>query len=67
MGGTDMKARMTPPLRTFRPMGASKRSMMSGFMIMSPMKPQTTEGMAARSSVTILSTSRRRPPANSLM
>ena len=39
--------------------------MISGFITVSPMKPQTTDGMAASSSMTILSVSFTRGPQNS--
>ncbi len=58
---------MTPELSTLRPTGTSNVSMMSGFMIDRPMKPHTTEGIAASSSTRTFSASRTRPVANSAM
>ena len=40
---------------------------MSGFMMLRPMNPHTTEGMAARSSTSTFSVSRVFPVANSAM
>ena len=58
---------MIPALSTFSPIGTSNRSMMSGFMMASPMNPHTTDGIAASSSTSTLSASRVLPVANSAM
>ena len=47
---TAIRPRMIPALRILRPTGTSNTSMISGFIIDNPMKPQTTEGIAASSS-----------------
>jgi hypothetical protein len=52
MIGTLMSARRTAPLSTFKPTGAWKTVWMRGFITEMPMKPHTTEGMAAKSSMT---------------
>ena len=65
MIGTLISARIKPPLRTFNPMGASKSRIISEFIIVSPMKPHTTEGIAASNSITILSVSFQRGRQNS--
>ena len=67
MIGAAISPRMTPALSTLSPIGTSKISMISGFITESPMKPHTTEGIAASSSTATLSASRVRPLANSAM
>ena len=63
--GTLMRARMIPPLRTFTPTGAPVYRVMSSLITVRPTKPQTTLGIAERSSMTILRVSRTRGPQNS--
>ena len=58
---------MIPALSTLSPTGTSKILMISGFMMVRPMKPQTTEGIAASSSTRTLRLSRSLPVANSAM
>ena len=53
MMGTLINARMMAPFRTVRPMGAPNNSIISWFMMVRPMNPHTTEGIAAKSSITI--------------
>ncbi len=65
MIGTLMRARMIPPLRRFTPTGAPVNRTMSLLITVRPMNPQTTLGMAERSSMTIFRVSRRRGPQNS--
>ena len=65
MIGTLISARTRPPFSTFRPMGVSNSLMITGFITVSPMNPHTTDGMAASSSITILSVSLIRCPQNS--
>ncbi len=65
MIGTLIRARMMPPLRTFTPTGAPVNLTMSLLITVRPMNPQTTLGIAASSSITILSVSRTRGRQNS--
>jgi hypothetical protein len=58
MIGTLISARMIAPFRTLMPIGAPVACVMIGLSTTAPMKPHTTEGMAARNSITILSVSR---------
>ena len=67
MIGAAIRPRMIPALRTFNPTGTSNNSMMRGFMRLSPMNPQTTEGIAARSSTRTFKASLVLPLANSEM
>ncbi len=67
MIGAAISPRMMPALSTLRPTGTLKSLMISGFMIVRPMNPQTTEGIAASSSTSTLSASRGLPVANSPM
>ena len=67
MIGAAISPRMMPALSTFNPTGTLKVLMIRGFMMLSPMNPQTTDGIAASSSTRILSHSRVRPVANSAM
>ena len=63
--GTLISARITPPLSTVSPIGAPVSCMMSGLITVRPMKPHTTDGIAASSSMVILRTSFHRGPQNS--
>ena len=65
MIGTLISARMTPPLRRFTPTGAPVSVTISLLITVRPMKPQTTLGMAASSSMTILRVSLSFGPQNS--
>ena len=67
MIGAAMRPRMMPEFRMLRPTGTSNVSMMSGFMMLSPMNPHTTEGIAASISTSTLRISRFLPVANSAM
>jgi hypothetical protein len=67
MMGTLIRARITPPLRRLTPTGAPVSATMILLITVSPTKPQTTDGMAARSSIVILSVSRCLLPENSEM
>ena len=57
MIGTLMSARSTAPLKTLSPTAAEVYFWIRGFMTEMPMNPHTTEGIAASSSMTILSVS----------
>ena len=57
MIGTLINPKMIAPFRTVIPMGAPKICMINWFMMVRPMKPHTTDGIAARSSITIFSVS----------
>ena len=63
--GTLMSARMIPPFSTLTPTGAPVVVTISLLITVRPTKPQTTLGIADRSSITILSVSRTRGPQNS--
>lgn len=63
--GTLINARMMPPFSTFTPTGAPVVFSMTVFITESPMKPQTTEGIAASNSMTIFNVSLSRGPQNS--
>ena len=65
MIGTLISARMMPPLRTFTPTGAPVYLTISRLITVRPIKPQTTLGMAASSSMTTFSVSLTRAPQNS--
>ena len=67
MVGMAMKARMTEPVRAVSPVGMWKRFLIQGPRVTMPMKPMTTEGMAARSSMPAFSPSLSRPGAISAM
>ena len=67
MMGTLIRARISPPFSTFKPIGVWKSLMITGFITVKPTKPQTTEGMAASSSMVTLSDSLARGPQNSEM
>ena len=65
--GAAIKPRMMPALRTLSPTGTLNTEIIKGFMMTRPMKPQTTEGMAASSSTSTFNASRVFPVANSAM
>ena len=67
MIGAAISPRITPALRTVSPTGTSNHSMIRGFMMVRPIKPQTTDGIAASSSTRTLRNSRTLPEANSAM
>src|SRR5437773_2206740 len=58
MIGTLISARMMPPFRMLMPIGVPVVCVMIGLSTAAPMNPQTTDGMAARNSITIFSVSR---------
>ena len=63
--GTLISARMMPPFSTLTPTGAPVVETISRLITVRPMKPQTTLGIAASSSIMILSVSRTRGAQNS--
>ena len=65
MMGTLMSARSMAALNRFTPTGTWKTAMMTGLITLRPMKPQTTLGMAASSSITIFNVSFVLPVQNS--
>jgi hypothetical protein len=65
MIGTLIRARMIPPLSTFTPTGAPVYWVMSRLITVKPIKPHTTLGMAASSSMTIFKVSLSLGPQNS--
>ena len=65
MIGMAMSARRMAALRTFNPIGTPKTLEMSGCITVKPMKPQTTLGIAAKTSMTTFNTSLTLPLQNS--
>ena len=65
MMGAAIKPRIMPAFKTFKPTGTSKISMISGFIMLRPMNPQTTDGIAASNSTSTFRNSRVFPVANS--
>jgi len=63
MVGTDMKANIKEALKRFKPVARSRYSCRKGATTTIPKKPITTEGNAANSSTTGLTTSRIRAEA----
>ena len=67
MVGMAMKARVTDPVRAVSPVGMWKTFLIQGPRVIMPMKPMTTEGMAASSSMPAFRTSLSRRGAISAM
>ena len=63
--GRHISARMIAPFSTVSPNGTPKTDSMIPFMRVSPMKPHTTEGIAASNSITIFNPSLSFGPQNS--